>query len=84
MMKNYFISVPLFAIVVMIYPIDKETGISNYGSLTLTDTIPTICNIIPPADMKYLNPFTNLLTNIFPDPNHYDTYSGCYYQFLYS
>ncbi|HET9434662.1 MAG TPA: hypothetical protein VFO37_12935 [Chitinophagaceae bacterium] len=81
MIKNYFILVPLFAIVVMIYPINKGTGISNPSSRILTDTIPNICNIIPPADMKYLNPFTNILTNIFPDPNNYDNYSGCHYQF---
>ena len=31
--------------------------------------------------MKLLNPFTTMLTTIFPDPNNYETYSGCHYQF---
>ena len=47
----------------------------------VTDTLPNICNIIPPDDMKVLSPFTQILTKIFPDPNNYETYSGCYYQF---
>ncbi|HET6766714.1 MAG TPA: hypothetical protein VFH08_04930, partial [Chitinophagaceae bacterium] len=81
MIKNYFIPVPLFIFMVIVHPINKGRQISKPGLLPLTDTIPNICSIIPPEDMKYLNPFTSILTSIFPDDNNFETYKGCYYQF---
>lgn len=81
MTKNFFIPVSFFAFIIINEPVHKRAGISKPAAITVSDTIPNICNVIPPADMKYLSPFTSILTNIFPDANNYDTYSGCHYQF---
>lgn len=57
---------------------------SRYSSTTLpvsTDTIPEVCNVLPGKDIEALHPFTTRLTAAFPDPNAYETYTGCYYQF---
>ena len=32
--------------------------------------------------METLHPFTTLLTKSFPDPNSFETYTGCHYQFF--
>jgi len=63
--------------------IDDKTGnISNSASHDLTDTIPQVCAYITPRDMETCHPFTTLLTNTFPDPNSFETYAGCHYQFF--
>lgn len=51
------------------------------GKNILTDSLPDICSAFTPQEIAAIHPFTNLLTNSFPDPNNYETYSGCYYQF---
>jgi hypothetical protein len=50
-------------------------------STRITDSIPQVCNYLPGKDIEALHPFTTLLTTSFPDPNAYETYTGCYYQF---
>lgn len=50
--------------------------------LASADTMPVICNVLPGKDIEALQPFLSPLTNSFPDPNEFETYSGCYYQFF--
>lgn len=47
----------------------------------LTDTLPDLCTAISRQDVERIQPFTNLLTNVFPDPNNLDNYKACHYQF---
>lgn len=80
-MKRYGILFSLTIIFSYTQP-DKKIytfNTSEYNSIT--DTLPNICSTIPPDDMKELSPFTQILTKVFPDPNNFETYSGCYYQF---
>ena len=81
MVKNYIIPTYFFAFILITNQEKKSGLISAINYSVSIDSLPIICNIIPPEDMKTLNPFTNLLSNIFPDPNNYETYSGCHYQF---
>jgi hypothetical protein len=61
---------------------DNKPGyISKSACNYFTDTIPQVCVYITSAEIKTVQPFTTQLTNIFPDPNSFETYTGCYYQF---
>jgi len=63
------------------------TGIVFAGRASLyckdiTDTMPNICTVLPGKDIEALHPFTTPLSNSFPDPNNFETYNGCHYQFF--
>src|SRR5688572_28401841 len=81
-MKNSLLSVCFFVIISMAYIGGNSFELFNLKPGTFTDTIPNICNIIPPLEMEGLNPFTTRLTTTFPDPNNFENYSGCQYQFF--
>ena len=81
MIKNYIIPAYFFVFILITYQEKKSGSQTTMNSPVPIDTMSNICNVIPPEDMKYLNPFTNILTNIFPDQNNHETYSGCHYQF---
>ena len=81
MIKNYIIPTYFFVFILITYQEKKSESPTIMNSPVPTDTLANICNVIPPEDMKYLNPFTNILSSIFPDQNNHETYSGCHYQF---
>jgi hypothetical protein len=59
---------------------------TNYFSVkphqVTKDTLPDMCLIIPPLFVDSLNPFGVQISGNFPDPNNYDVYKGCHYQFF--
>lgn len=78
-MKKFIPLILLFAITTMI----------SYGNIlsnktSFTDTLPDMCIIVPPLFVDSLNPFGVPISSSFPDPNNYDVYKGCQYQFFTS
>jgi hypothetical protein len=80
-MKNYMLPPCILALIFISFQEQNPHPQSAISYPVCIDTLPNLCNIIPPEDMKTLNPFTNILTSIFPDQNNHETYSGCHYQF---
>lgn len=76
-MKNY----SFLAALLLLGPLLTWGSATNYSEIQ-TDTLPDICTVLPARDIESLHPFTNPLSNSFPDPNNYETYSGCHYQFF--
>lgn len=48
----------------------------------VADTMPSVCHYLPPKDIEALQPFQSPLSKSFPEPNEFETYSGCHYQFF--
>jgi len=48
----------------------------------VADTMPTICTVLPGEEIAALRLFGSPLSSSFPDPNSYETYNGCHYQFF--
>src|ERR1700741_1555489 len=80
-MKPKIFIVLLFVFITMTFASHKPNHLPKNEYPGIADTIPQVCIYITPEKMKTLHPFTTLLTNIFPDPNSFETYTGCYYQF---
>ena len=80
-MKNYAIFILLFAIITMAFAQHTPNGLPVKQRFVATDTLPAMCRILPPEDIRVLHPFTTILTNIFPDDGNVENYNGCHYQF---
>jgi len=81
-MKIYITTVFSFVVIILTSEEYKPNHSPVNQIPALRDTMPNICLTLPPQDMEALHPFTNLLSNIFPDPNNFETYNGCQYQFF--
>ena len=80
-MKHQISIVVFIAFITMAFASHKPNHISKNKYSAITDTIPQVCVYITPQEMEKVHPFTTLLTNTFPDPNSFETYTGCHYQF---
>jgi hypothetical protein len=80
-MKKYTIFILSFSIVTMAFVKDRPGPLSIKETINV-DTMPDICRVLPGQDIEALHPFTNPLSKSFPDPNNYETYFGCQYQFF--
>lgn len=81
-MKIYTVANLSFAFITIFFTGHKPGNTTNDPYSGVSDTIPPVCAYITPRDMETLNPFTTLLTKTFPDPNSFETYTGCHYQFF--
>lgn len=80
-MKKTITIILFFALITMAFVGHKPQPLSNNLYSDLTDTMPDICTFLPGEDIDSLQPFTSPLSKSFPDPNAFETYTGCYYQF---
>lgn len=71
----------LFVFTVMTFVSSRPNHLSKNQYQGIRDTIPQVCTYITSEEIRAIHPFTTLLTNIFPDPNSFENYTGCYYQF---
>lgn len=82
MMKMYFLLLFPLALISHHNTEQKFITISVRQATILTDTLPDMCRIVPPAILDSLSPFGVPLSGSFPDELNYDVYRGCYYQFF--
>ena len=76
--------IPVFlavAFITMAFINHKPILLSKDQSPDKMDTIPQVCVYIASQEITAVHPFTTILTNIFPDENAFENYTGCYYQF---
>jgi len=46
------------------------------------DSLPDICTVLPAGDIAKLSPFTNPLSQFYPEDNPLEGYRGCIYEFF--
>jgi len=80
-MRYQILILLLFAFIAIAFVDSKPNRLSKNKYPNISDTIPQVCVYITPQEMEQVHPFTTLLTNTFPDPNSFETYTGCHYQF---
>ena len=51
-------------------------------SIYADDPLPDICSIVTAEDIGEINPFSNNLSKVIADPNNFETYNGCHYEFF--
>jgi hypothetical protein len=60
----------------------KTIRFSKTKIIVLSDTMPDICVIIPPADIEALNIFkAGPITHHYPEPDPVEGFTACYYEF---
>ncbi len=79
-MKSYTAFILPFAFITAAF-IRHQPPRFSMNQQVVMDTMPDICTVLPGRDIEALQPFTHPLSNNFPDPNAFETYTGCYYQF---
>lgn len=62
-------------------PIPSPIEFSAQNHHLAKDTLPDICTVLPAEEIAALIPFTNPLSNSFPDPYPMENYKACYYEF---
>jgi hypothetical protein len=80
-MKRHLLVIPFFLFFAMAFTKDPAINLPIKQNAS-KDTMPDICSYLPGRDIEALHPFTTPLSNSFPDPNNYETYNGCHYQFF--
>jgi hypothetical protein len=81
-MKRPDIKVFLFACIAIVFVGYKPGGIASEKNKDITDSVPEVCNIISAQEVEALSPFGVPLSGSFPDPNRWENYSACHYQFF--
>ena len=81
-MKPFFSTIFLFASITIAFVGYKPNSASGEKHTDITDSIPEVCNIILPREVEALDPFGVPITTSFPDPNRWENYSACHYQFF--
>ena len=79
-MKKYPLIIFPFACLSIAFMDNSYTN-TQMTQQVMVDTMPDICTVVPAREVEALHPFTTPLITSFPDPNNFETYSGCYYQF---
>ena len=81
-MRKHIHLILMFVFITVSSVCRSENDLSSKKILALSDTLPDMCLIVPPLWVDSLSPFGVPISGNFPDPNNYDVYKGCHYQFF--
>ncbi|MBL7739129.1 MAG: hypothetical protein JNK14_07910 [Chitinophagaceae bacterium] len=81
-MKKFVSKIFPFACIAIVFVGYKPNNLSGEKYTDIADSVPEICNILSPLLIDSLMPFGTPLSGSFPDPNRWENYSACHYQFF--